>query len=106
MNQLCTSKYPKGRVTNDSLALRNTLETSSMKHMPLHVEPFKARTTPNPYLLPWSMRGVLEETIHGHLSHELGQLKGEFAQWDPKGPKLKDLKWRMEGWSTAIKHKI
>ena len=51
------------------------------------------------------MRGVLEETIRGPLSYELDLLKEEFAQWDPKGPKLKDLKWRMEGWST-VKPKI
>jgi hypothetical protein len=76
-----------------------------MKHMPLHVEPFKARVTPNPYLLPWAMRGVLEETLRGPLSNELNELNAEFAQWDPKGPKLKDLKWRMEGWDT-VKAKI
>ena len=89
-----------------SLALRNTLETTSMRNMPLHVEKFKARMSPNPYLLPWSMRGVLEETIRGPLSHELDELREEFARWDPKGPKLKDLKWRMEGWSMAAKPKI
>ena len=88
-------------ILTPSLALRNTLETTSMMHMPLHIEPFKARTTPNPYLLPWSMRGILEETIRGPLSDELDELKEEFARWDPKGPKLKDLKWRMEGWSSV-----
>ena len=72
-----------------------------MKNMPLHVEPFKARSIPNPYLLPWSLRGVLEENIRGPLSHELDVLKEEFATWDPKGPKLKDLKWRIEGWNSA-----
>jgi hypothetical protein len=81
------------------------LETTSMKDMPLHVEPFRPRTTLNPYLLPWSLRGVLEETIRGPLKHELEELKTEFSLWDPRGPKLKDLKWRMEGWNT-IKPKI
>ena len=72
-----------------------------MRNMPLHVEPFKPRSTPNPYLLPWSLRGVFEESIRGPLSHELDVLKEEFAKWDPKLPKLKDLKWRMEGWNSA-----
>ena len=69
--------------------------------MALHIEPFKARITPNPYLLPWSLRGVLDETLRGPLNHELDELKEEFGKWDPKGPKLKDLKWRMEGWNTV-----
>ena len=76
-----------------------------MKSMPLHIDQFKARNTPNPYLLPWSMRGILEETFRGPLSHEFEGLKEEFARWDPKGPKLKDLKWRMEG-LTTVKPKI
>jgi hypothetical protein len=84
-----------------SLALRNTLETSSMKHMPLHVEPFKARITPNPHLLPWAMRGLLEETIAGPLRTEFEELKEYFAKWDPKNPKWKDLKWRLEGFNAG-----
>jgi hypothetical protein len=87
------------------LALRNTLETSSLKNMPLHVDSFKARSTPNPYLLPWSLRGVLEETMRGPMNHELEELREEFSKWDPKSPKLKDLKWRIEGWGN-LKPKI
>jgi hypothetical protein len=76
-----------------------------MKNMPLHIEAFKARTTPNPYILPWVMRGLLEETVTGPLRSELEELKEYFAKWDPKNPKWKDLKWRMEGWSS-MKPKI
>jgi hypothetical protein len=55
-------------------------------------------TNPNPFFLPWAMRGLLEEEF---VKRELGRavevLLGLFEEWKPTGKMLKDVKFRLEG---------
>lgn len=53
--------------------------------------------TSNPYLLPWVMRGLLEEEIFKtKLNHEIKELLELFDAWKPTSKVLKDVKYRLE----------
>ncbi|KAF1983903.1 hypothetical protein K402DRAFT_381803 [Aulographum hederae CBS 113979] len=52
---------------------------------------------PNPYYLPWAMRGLLEEEfVKKELSDECRELLEMFEEWKPVSKGLKDVKWRLE----------
>ncbi|OQV06712.1 hypothetical protein CLAIMM_11248 [Cladophialophora immunda] len=52
----------------------------------------------NPYILPFAMRGILEEDIvKKDLRDEARQLLEQFDEWEPKTKVLKDVKFRLEG---------
>ncbi|KIY03986.1 uncharacterized protein Z520_00678 [Fonsecaea multimorphosa CBS 102226] len=54
--------------------------------------------TTNPYILPFAMRGILEEDIvKKELRDEARQLLEQFDEWEPKTKVLKDVKFRLEG---------
>ncbi|KNG45485.1 hypothetical protein DDE82_008476 [Stemphylium lycopersici] len=61
-------------------------------------EPSATTTNPNPFFLPWAMRGLLEEDIvKKELGDEVESLLGLFEKWKPTGKQLKDVKFRLEG---------
>ncbi|KAJ5023632.1 hypothetical protein J3E72DRAFT_247076 [Bipolaris maydis] len=60
-------------------------------------EPSGSSTNPNPFFLPWAMRGLLEEdVVKKELGHEVESLLGLFEKWKPTGKQLKDVKFRLE----------
>ena len=61
-------------------------------------EPSATSTNPNPFFLPWAMRGLLEEEfVKKELSGEVEELLELFEKWKPVGKQLKDVKFRLEG---------
>ncbi|KAI5293713.1 hypothetical protein KEM52_005286 [Ascosphaera acerosa] len=55
-------------------------------------------TSSNPYILPFIMRGVLEEEYVRHqLAEETAELLRSFDAWKPSSKVLKDVKFRLEG---------
>ena len=53
----------------------------------------------NPYYLPWTLRGILEDTRlreNQGLMREVDVLRDEFEQWHPTHKVFKDLKFRLE----------
>ncbi|KXJ94365.1 hypothetical protein Micbo1qcDRAFT_159497 [Microdochium bolleyi] len=86
------------------LSVVHALETSDVPLTPCH---FEKRTPvskqPNPYLLPWIMRGLLEENfVKTELSSETTELLKQFDAWEPSTKPLKDVKWRLE----AVRSKL
>ena len=64
----------------------------------MRVEPFELPGAANPYFLPWSLRGMLEESVvRGQLAPECAQLLEQFENWKPVSKALKDVKFRLEG---------
>ncbi|KAK4152073.1 hypothetical protein C8A00DRAFT_44808 [Chaetomidium leptoderma] len=54
-------------------------------------------SNPNPYHLPWIMRGLLEEDfVKTELSAETAELVRQFDDWKPVTKALKDVKYRLE----------
>lgn len=52
----------------------------------------------NPYVLPFAMRGILEEeVVRSELREEMNQLLQQFDEWKPVTKALKDVKFRLEG---------
>ncbi|KAE8146825.1 hypothetical protein BDV25DRAFT_161668 [Aspergillus avenaceus] len=79
------------------LAIEFALETSNVQGATFDIK----RSPPasiNPYILPFAMRGILEEE---HVRHELYdetmELLRQFDDWKPTSKVLKDVKFRLEG---------
>ena len=71
--------------------------------MPLQIQKFEIPTSINPFQLPWSMRGLLEEDIvKTELDQETTELLKQFDEWKPTTKVLKDVKYRLE----AVKSKL
>lgn len=54
----------------------------------------------NPFVLPWAVRGMLEEELvkrDPKLQREVKELVQEFEEWQPTTKVLKDVRWRLEG---------
>ncbi|KAM3422980.1 hypothetical protein BST61_g459 [Cercospora zeina] len=54
----------------------------------------------NPFVLPWAVRGMLEEELvkkDAKLQLEVKELVKEFEEWRPSSKALKDVRWRLEG---------
>lgn len=82
------------------LAIMHALETTATAQ-PTPCEIPKRETTPlassNPYVLPWIMRGLLEEDfVKTQLSAETEELLRQFDDWKPTNKALKDVKYRLE----------
>lgn len=63
-------------------------------------EPPPAGATPNPFYLPWAVRGMLEEEVvktDAKLREEVEVLVREFEEWRPSSKVLRDVRWRLEG---------
>ncbi|KAF3928897.1 hypothetical protein AA313_de0200778 [Arthrobotrys entomopaga] len=90
------------RIYDDSaiydLGVRHSLETTTKEFLrvPLKVEDFELPSAANPYILPWAMRGMLEERRvqdEFELREESRTLLEEFAKWHPTSKVLKDKTW-------------
>lgn len=94
------------------LAISHALETTSItstnptkSSVPCDMAPRQPGTlsNPNPYHLPWIMRGLLEEDfVKSELSSEVEELLKQFDDWKPVTKALKDVKYRLE----AVRSKL
>lgn len=86
-----------------SLALEFALETTSVGEVPLEIKKYEVPSNANPYVLPWIMRGLLEEHfVKTELSTETAELLKQFDDWKPATKVLKDVKYRLE----AVRSKL
>lgn len=80
------------------LAVSFALETSSMPGLPLSQRPIPLSSSGNPYILPFAMRGILEEDfVKLDLQAEVASLLRRFDEWKPTTKPLRDVKFRLEG---------
>ncbi|KAL4975383.1 hypothetical protein BDW66DRAFT_69005 [Aspergillus desertorum] len=80
------------------LAIEFALETSPVSNVPLQIKRNYPPPVPNPYILPFAMRGLLEEEYVRHeLCNETMELLKQFDDWKPTSKVLKDVKFRLEG---------
>ncbi|KAI0550270.1 hypothetical protein F4679DRAFT_543696 [Xylaria curta] len=87
--------YNDGQVYD--LAISHTLETTSVSGVPCRIQKHQGLASPNPYILPWIMRGLLEEDlVKTELSRETAELLKQFDAWTPTTKALKDVKYRLE----------
>ncbi|OAL67843.1 hypothetical protein A7C99_0974 [Trichophyton rubrum] len=82
------------------LAIRFALETTVISNTAIQfhkmIAPTASTSTANPYILPFAMRGVLEEEYVRHeLSDETMELLKQFEDWKPSTKTLKDVKFRL-----------
>ncbi|KAI1107272.1 hypothetical protein F4804DRAFT_298233 [Jackrogersella minutella] len=85
------------------LAISHTLETTNVTGVPCQIQKPEKLTNPNPYLLPWIMRGLLEEEfVKTELYSETTELLRQFDDWNPSTKALKDVKYRLE----AVRSKL
>jgi hypothetical protein len=88
---------------NGSLAIEFALETSAVGDVPLDIKEYQVPTNANPYVLPWIMRGLLEEDfVKTELDTEVTELLKQFDEWKPTTKVLKDVKYRLE----AVRSKL
>ncbi|KAJ5120658.1 uncharacterized protein N7515_010046 [Penicillium bovifimosum] len=81
-----------------AMAIQFALETSSVPDSSLSIKRASSSTTPNPYILPFAMRGLLEEEhVRREMYDETIQLLRQFDDWKPTSKALKDVKFRLEG---------
>ncbi|KAF2964658.1 hypothetical protein GQX73_g8920 [Xylaria multiplex] len=92
------------RLYDDSqvLAISHTLETTSASGVSLDIQKHGGLTNPNPYVLPWIMRGLLEEEFVKRNFEETAELLRQFDDWTPTTKALKDVKYRLE----AVRSKL
>lgn len=83
------------------MAIEFALETSSVPDASLHIKrssPAVPSVSPNPYILPFAMRGLLEEEyVRRELHDETMELLRQFEDWKPASRVFKDVKFRLEG---------
>ncbi|KFZ16502.1 hypothetical protein V501_02183 [Pseudogymnoascus sp. VKM F-4519 (FW-2642)] len=86
------------------LSVQFALETTSVgQNVDLKVQRSAATSSSNPFQLPWSMRGLLEEdVVKTELDQEAKELLLQFEEWKPTTKVLKDVKYRLE----VIKSKL
>lgn len=69
----------------------------------MKVAKYEPSSNSNPFQLPWSMRGLLEEdVVKTKLEREARELLLRFDEWKPTTKVLKDVKFRLE----VIKSKL
>ncbi|KAH8425333.1 uncharacterized protein LDX57_003089 [Aspergillus melleus] len=80
------------------LAIEFALETSNVQGATLDIRRSLPSSQVNPYILPFAMRGLLEEEfVRRELYDETMQLLRQFDEWKPTSKVLKDVKFRLEG---------
>lgn len=100
--------YEDGQVYD--LAIAHALETTdyvsgpALKRAECEIQKYDGKLgSANPYLLPWIMRGLLEEDlVKTELSQETEELLRQFDDWKPVKKELKDVKFRLE----AVRSKL
>lgn len=81
-----------------TLAIEHALQTSSLGSIPMQFHDDGAGLSQNPYILPFAMRGLLEEDfVRAELYSETTELIRQFDDWKPSTKVLKDVKFRLEG---------
>lgn len=81
-----------------NLAVEFALMTASLGDIPLRTHREVTASGQNPYILPFAMRGLLEEDyVRTELYHETAELLHQFDDWKPSSKVLKDVKFRLEG---------
>lgn len=82
-----------------SLTVEYALETTSIGgEMPVKNRRQAVPSSQNPYILPFAMRGILEEDyVQTELHDESMELLRQFDDWKPTSKVLKDVKFRLEG---------
>ena len=82
----------------------HALETTDLENAaPCEIHKYEGLTQPNPYHLPWIMRGLLEEDfVKSELNSETAELLRQFDDWKPTTKALKDVKYRLE----AVRSKL
>lgn len=79
------------------LAVAFALNTTSMPDVHITKRNIDSSGS-NPYILPFAMRGILEEDfVKSDLQQEASELLKEFDDWKPQTKALKDVKFRLEG---------
>lgn len=72
--------------------------TASLGDIPLRTHREVTASGQNPYILPFAMRGLLEEDyVRTELYNETTELLHQFDDWKPSSKVLKDVKFRLEG---------
>ncbi|KAL8693105.1 MAG: hypothetical protein Q9218_001991 [Villophora microphyllina] len=85
------------------LAVQNALQTISVEPTALKKPREATSATQNPYILPFSLRGVLEEDyVKTRLQKETKKLLDQFDEWKPSTKILKDVKFRLEGHRSSM----
>ena len=80
------------------LAVQFALETTSSDNLSPQFSRDEPANTQNPYILPFAMRGLLEEDyVRTELRNETTELLQQFDDWKPSSKVLKDVKFRLEG---------
>ncbi|CAG8496245.1 6595_t:CDS:2, partial [Dentiscutata heterogama] len=88
-----------------TLAVQYLFEVPSLRTSEAKINKFQAQPKYNPYFLPWSVRGILEDknVIRNPLFvNEITRLKKLYEDWDPPSRVLKELKFRLEPFRDAI----
>ena len=81
-----------------SLAIQHALETTSVGDIAVQRIRNGPAASQNPYILPFAMRGLLEEDyVRTELYDEMIELVSQFEKWKPSSKVLKDVKFRLEG---------
>ncbi|OAA67068.1 hypothetical protein SPI_01644 [Niveomyces insectorum RCEF 264] len=85
------------------LAVSHALETADIDKAVCEIRKPEGLANPNPYHLPWVMRGLLEEDfVKTELHTETAELVRQFDDWKPVTKALKDVKYRLE----AVRSKL
>lgn len=80
------------------VAIQFALETSTVNGALLHIQRYLPTSPPNPYILPFALRGLLEEDYVRHELHDESlELLKQFDEWKPTTKALRDVKFRLEG---------
>ncbi|CAG8786800.1 17642_t:CDS:2, partial [Dentiscutata erythropus] len=88
-----------------TLAVQYLFEVPSLRTSEAKINKFQAQPKSNPYFLPWSVRGILEDknvTRNPFLVNEVTRLKKLYEDWDPPSKVLKELKFRLEPFRDSI----
>ncbi|KAJ5098475.1 hypothetical protein N7532_005476 [Penicillium argentinense] len=80
------------------MAIQFALETSNVPDATLSIKRSNPLAYTNPYILPFAMRGLLEEEhVRRQMHDETMELLRQFDDWKPSSKVLKDVKFRLEG---------
>lgn len=83
--------------------MTHALETTDVGAVNCDIHQRQGLSNPNPYHLPWIMRGLLEEDfVRTELNSETAELLKQFDDWKPVTKALKDVKYRLE----AVRSKL
>lgn len=104
-NRHSTSILPTAPALADHLRRSSLTATLSPPPLERGIAPVVAEYEPpptsanaNPFVLPWAVRGMLEEEmVKREMKGEVEELVSEFEAWKPTSKVLRDVRWRLEG---------